>query len=73
MESDPRKNERVDMNKLAVKVTKAEGGAESLNIGEVKEVMRLTLEALDEYRDGWVLEAVRRAGNKKREREGGNE
>lgn len=37
---------KVDMNKLAVKITKAEGLKKSLSIGQVKEVMKLTLTEL---------------------------
>jgi len=36
----------INLNDLAVKITKREGGAMSLSIGQVKEVMRLTLEEL---------------------------
>lgn len=36
----------INLNDLAVTITKKEGGAMSLSIGQVKEVMRLTLEEL---------------------------
>jgi hypothetical protein len=36
----------MNLNDLATKITKLEGGSVSLGIGQVKEVMRLTLEEL---------------------------
>jgi hypothetical protein len=56
---------RLNLNKLAAEVTQREGGAVNLPIAQVKEVMRLTLEALARVPASVALEAIerhRRAG-----------
>jgi len=50
----------INLNDLAVTITKKEGGAMSLSIGQVKEVMRLTLEELAARTDEQVVELLSR-------------
>jgi len=52
--------ERINENVLARNITKREGGALSLSIGQVKEVLRLTLEELATYPASSVMELVER-------------
>jgi hypothetical protein len=51
---------RLNLNKLAAEVTQGEGGAVNLPIAQVKEVMRLTLEALARVPASVALEAIER-------------
>lgn len=48
----------IDQNDLARDITEAEGGKQSLSIAQVKEVLRLTLEALAKHRPASVLKLV---------------
>lgn len=50
----------VNLNDLARDITKKEGGSVNLSIGQVKEVMRLTLEELASRTDEEVLELINR-------------
>lgn len=50
----------MNLNDLATKITLKEGGAVSLNIAEVKEVMRLVFLELASLTDEEVLEVVNR-------------
>lgn len=53
---------RLDLNKLAREITLKEGKKISLPIGQVKEVVRLTLERLAEEPDKVILGTVRYRG-----------
>lgn len=46
---------KINLNKLAQAVTQAEGGARSLPIGQVKEVIRLTIDKLAAEKPSAVL------------------
>ena len=53
------KKTKVNLNHMAKRITLKEGGNE-LNIGDVKEVMKLTFEALAEYDDNTIIYNIRR-------------
>jgi hypothetical protein len=50
----------MNLNEVARKVTLAEGLKENLSIAQIKEVMRLLFEALNDYSDDDILHAVKR-------------
>jgi len=49
---------KLNLNKLAEDVTRAEGGKKSINIGQVKEVIRLTFKKLKKYPASQVLAKI---------------
>lgn len=51
---------KIDIHKLAVDVTKDEGGKQSISIAQVKEVIRLTFRRLCFYENEDIIEAIRR-------------
>lgn len=51
---------KINLNKVAQEVAQKEGGKVNLNIGEIKEVISLTLKNLAKYEDDLILEAVKR-------------
>ena len=54
------KGEKMNLNKLARDITLKEGGKKNLNIGDVKEVMKLVFEALAEMECIDILKLVNR-------------
>lgn len=53
-----RKISRIDQNELAVKIAKAEGGRQQMNIAQIKECLRCTLDALAEYPQRAVVRLI---------------
>lgn len=51
---------KINLNTLAIIVTQREGGKKSLSIAQVKEVMRITLEELGEYKVSQIMELLGR-------------
>ena len=49
---------KLNLNKLAADVALAEGGAQSVSIGQVKEIVRKTFLALRDYPPSQVLAAI---------------
>ena len=50
----------INKNTLATIVTLSEGQKESVNVAQVKEVMRILFEKLSRYKDEQIIECVRR-------------
>lgn len=50
----------MDLNKFAKEITLSESGKVSLGIGQVKEVLRITLTKLGDYEDKEVIKTVNR-------------
>lgn len=51
---------RINLNSLAKEITLKEGKKRELNIGDVKEVLRLTLESLSNYSDEDIIKLIKR-------------
>jgi len=51
---------KIDLNKLAKEITVKEGKKISLPIGQVKEVLRISLLKLKEYSLGEIMELLKR-------------
>jgi len=45
----------INLNKLAVEISKKEGGEQNLSIGQIKEVLRITLDILAKHEPSAVL------------------
>ena len=52
----------IDLNKLAKRVSKFEGGKKPMTIAQIKEAQKCVLWVLSEYSGAQVLEAVERVG-----------
>ena len=50
----------INLNKLAKEITIVEGGAESISIAQVKEVLKITLEKLAQEKFSDVLKLLER-------------
>jgi len=48
----------INLNKLAIEITKKEGGKTNLSIGQVKEVLKITLDLLSEEAPSDVLDIL---------------
>lgn len=62
--------EKINLNDLAVEITQEEGGVQNLNIAEVKEVLRITLDKLAEKPLGAVMDLLATRGKEEDERSG---
>lgn len=67
IQSAPRKwrwvvYEKINLNDFAVEITQEEGGVHNLNIAEVKEVLRITLDKLAEKPLGAVIDLIATRG-----------
>lgn len=58
------KFEKINMNDLAIQISKIEGKRKQVNIAQIKEVLKATRIKLNEYDDEQIIEAVRRIGKK---------
>ena len=54
----------INLNTLAREVTSREAGKINLSIAQVKEVIKCTLIALDEYKPAEILDAIDRTADK---------
>lgn len=52
----------MNLNDLARRIAKREGGKVNLSIAQIKEVLRITFEELSEEKPSKVLEAIERYG-----------
>jgi len=48
----------INKNKLAVEIAKREGGKKSLAIGQIKEVLRITLALLGKHKGSEILSLI---------------
>lgn len=51
----------MNLNKLAVEISKREKGREEVSIAQIKEILRITLELLKQYPSWDVLQTIDRA------------
>lgn len=56
----PNKKSRINLNTLAKAITLREGKKESLNIADVKECLKITLEELGKFEDWEIIKLIRR-------------
>jgi hypothetical protein len=56
---------KINMNELAKEITLAEGKKVNLSIAQVKEVLKITLDILDDYYPSEVLDLIERVGGEK--------
>ena len=52
--------ERIDMNKFAVGVALEEDGESEINIAEIKQILRITMEKLGNFSESQILELISR-------------
>lgn len=52
--------ERIDMNEFAVGVALEERGKVEINIAEIKQILRITMEKLGDFSESQILELISR-------------
>ena len=55
----------INMNDLASEITRREKGKKRIGIGQVKEVLRITFELLNDYEPKEVMKAIKRYDKKR--------
>lgn len=52
--------EHINMNEFATKVALEEKGKVEINIAEIKQILRITMEELGKFEDNQILELIKR-------------
>lgn len=48
----------MNLHKLAIDISKVESGKKEINIAQIKECLKCTLELLGKYKDKEIIEAI---------------